>query len=173
LTRWTSCSCRTGTTCRCARLSPSLSPPPNASTDAVETALVIPQFVLDRLNSLPATDHGIDFSRVKPWYLDGLSPFLRQSILLSSFDAPEIRGAWARACRNRAGAVRALGTVEGAEGVLERVPSGLRQVWTRFEVADVTDEDDRRFEWFTTKVRARSRSRSLSVRLLSLEVERL
>ncbi|GAA5925880.1 hypothetical protein JCM3775_005142 [Rhodotorula graminis] len=109
------------------------------------------QFVLDRLNSLPATDHGIDFSRVKPWYLDGLSPFLRQSILLSSFDAPEIRGAWARACRNRAGAVRAFGTVEGPEGVLDRVPSGLRQVWTRFEVADVTDEDDRRFEWFTTK----------------------
>ncbi|BGP47480.1 rRNA-binding ribosome biosynthesis protein utp25 [Rhodotorula kratochvilovae] len=109
------------------------------------------QFVFDRLNHLPATDHGIDFSRVKPWYLDGLAPFLRQSILLSSFDAPEIRNAFARACLNRAGRVRALGLLEGEEGVLDRVPRGLRQVWSRFEAADVYEEDDKRFEWFTTK----------------------
>lgn len=115
-------------------------------------------FVLDRLNHLPATDHGIDFSRVKPWYLDGLASFLRQSILLSAFDAPEVRGAWTRACRNRAGRARGLGMLEGEAGVLERVPQGVRQVWSRFDVGEVTEEDDKRFEWFTTKVRAHTRS---------------
>ncbi|GAA5994583.1 rRNA-binding ribosome biosynthesis protein UTP25 [Rhodotorula paludigena] len=110
------------------------------------------QFVLERLNHLPATDHGIDFSRVKPWYLDGLAPFLRQSILLSSFDAPELRAVLARQCHNRAGRVRALGAPRGEEdGVLDRVPRGVRQVWSRFDASDPYEEDDRRFEWFTTK----------------------
>lgn len=114
------------------------------------------QFVLERLNHLPATDHGIDFSRVKPWYLDGLAPFLRQSILLSSFDAPELRAVLARQCHNRAGRVRALGAPRGEEdGVLDRVPRGVRQVWSRFDASDPYEEDDRRFEWFTTKVRVR------------------
>lgn len=29
------------------------------------------QFVMDRLNKLPEEAHGCDFSRVRPWYLDG------------------------------------------------------------------------------------------------------
>ena len=29
------------------------------------------QFVMERLNKLPEEAHGCDFSRVKPWYLDG------------------------------------------------------------------------------------------------------
>lgn len=26
---------------------------------------------MERLNQMPEEDHGCDFSRVKPWYLDG------------------------------------------------------------------------------------------------------
>ena len=37
------------------------------------------QFVMERLNKIPEEDHGCDFSRVKPWYLDGKYVFFHFS----------------------------------------------------------------------------------------------
>ncbi|GAA5955794.1 hypothetical protein JCM8115_006856 [Rhodotorula mucilaginosa] len=106
------------------------------------------QFVMDLLNKMPEEDHGCDFSRVKPWYLDGKAAHLRQSLLFSSLDAPEIRALFNRSCVNRAGKLRA---VRHLEGVLDRVPQGLKQIWNRFDTHDLHDEDDKRFDFFTTK----------------------
>jgi U3 small nucleolar RNA-associated protein 25 len=36
---------------------------------------------------------------------------------------------------------------------MDKVPRGVRQVWTRFECEDVSLEEEKRFEWFTQKVR--------------------
>ncbi|GAA6017310.1 hypothetical protein JCM10207_003690 [Rhodosporidiobolus poonsookiae] len=106
------------------------------------------QFVMHRLNLMPESDHGCDFSRVKPWYLDGKSAHLRQSLLLSRFDTPEQRSLFSTSLLNRAGKLRA---VPAHEGVLDRVPKGVRQVWQRFESRDVWGEEDARWEWFKTK----------------------
>ncbi|GAA6036049.1 hypothetical protein JCM8097_006587 [Rhodosporidiobolus ruineniae] len=106
------------------------------------------QFVMNRLNLMPDSDHGCDFSRVKPWYLDGKAAHLRQSILLSRLETPELRSLFSHSLLNRAGKVKALATYDG---VLDKVPRGVRQVWTRFESADVASEEDKRFEWFTQK----------------------
>lgn len=35
------------------------------------TNLWTPQFVMSHLNQLPKESHNADFSRIKPWYLDG------------------------------------------------------------------------------------------------------
>ena len=105
---------------------------------------------MDLLNKMPEEDHGCDFSRVKPWYLDGKAAHLRQSLLFSSLDAPEIRALFNRSCVNRAGKLRA---VRHLEGVLDRVPQGLKQIWNRFDTHDLHDEDDKRFDFFTAKVR--------------------
>ncbi|GAA5868766.1 hypothetical protein JCM3774_003883 [Rhodotorula dairenensis] len=106
------------------------------------------QFVMDLLNKMPEEDHGCDFSRVKPWYLDGKAAHLRQSLLFSSLDAPEIRALFNRSCSNRAGKLRAI---RHLDGVLDRVPQGLKQIWNRFDTHDHHDEDDKRWEFFTTK----------------------
>ncbi|KAM0748711.1 DUF1253-domain-containing protein [Meredithblackwellia eburnea MCA 4105] len=107
------------------------------------------QFVMDRLNKLPTEAHGCDFSRVKPWYLDGKAAFLRQSVLLSAYETPEIRALFNTSLTNVAGKIKA--EPENEEGVLADVPKGVKQVWTRFETNDVYAEDDARFEHFTTK----------------------
>ncbi|GAA5953125.1 hypothetical protein JCM10213_003423, partial [Rhodosporidiobolus nylandii] len=106
------------------------------------------QFVMNRLNLMPESDHGCDFSRVKPWYLDGKAAHLRQSLLLTRHETPEIRSLFSSSLLNRAGKLKPL---VKHDGVLDLVPRGVRQVWTRFECADVYEEEDKRFEWFTTK----------------------
>lgn len=58
------------------------------------------------------------------------------------------------ALHNVAGKIH-TGTEVTHDGVLARVPRGVKQIFSRFEVKDVQGEDDARFEWFTTKVRAR------------------
>lgn len=47
------------------------------------------------------------------------------------------------------------------DGVLSAVPKGIKQVFNRFEAADVYVEDDARFDWFTTKVRSDRETRVL------------
>ncbi|GAA5837384.1 hypothetical protein JCM5353_002680 [Sporobolomyces roseus] len=105
-------------------------------------------FVMERLNKIPEEDHGCDFSRVKPWYLDGKARFLRQSILLSRYSTPETTSLFSNHCFNQAGKLK---SVTNYDGLLDQVPKGLRQVWNRFECQDPEQVDDKRFEHFTQK----------------------
>lgn len=81
------------------------------------------------------------------------SASLRQSLLLSNYETPEMRALYTKGLQNVAGKIRA--DVQ-REGVLADVPRGIKQVFTRFEASDVYSEDDARFEHFKTKVRAPS-----------------
>jgi U3 small nucleolar RNA-associated protein 25 len=74
---------------------------------------------------------------------------LRQSVLLSAFETPELRSFFNKALVNVAGKIKAE---VKPEGVLIDVPKGIKQVFTRFDTADLYSEDDSRFEHFTTKV---------------------
>lgn len=71
-------------------------------------------------------------------------------MLLSAYETPEIRSLFTRSLTNVAGKVKAEAQYDG---VLANVPSGIKQVFTRFEAADLYAEDDARFEHFTSKVR--------------------
>ncbi|KAL7422228.1 rRNA-binding ribosome biosynthesis protein utp25 [Cryptotrichosporon argae] len=112
------------------------------------------QFVLNHLNEIPKSPHGCDFSRVKPWYLDGNARFLRQTLLFGRYDTPEARAVFSRSCVNLEGKVR----LEGPEypGVLGRVREGVRQVFERCDLERKTgevlvDEVEQRLEHFTKK----------------------
>lgn len=61
-----------------------------------------------------------------------------------------MRSLFSKQLVNVAGKVRVEPTYP--EGQLAKVPRGIKQVFTRFEAADLYQEDDKRFEWFTTKV---------------------
>jgi U3 small nucleolar RNA-associated protein 25 len=83
------------------------------------------QFIFGKLNALPADAHGCDFSRVKPWYLDGQASLVRQTVLLSAYETPEMRALFNKDLRNVGGKVRTEGTYEGE---LDKVRRGVRQV---------------------------------------------
>lgn len=111
------------------------------------------QFVLEQLNTIPKHAHDTDFSRVKPWYLDNQAKNLRQSVFLSSFDAPEFRAAF-RALENVAGRVRTVATTPPDAAAIAHVAPGLRQTFHKFECANPQGEADARRHAFLTKILA-------------------
>jgi len=109
-------------------------------------------YCFERLNKIPEQDHGCDFSRVKPWYLDGKSQYLRQSILLSRYQTPETLSLFTNHLNNLAGKIKTLDSHHEG-GIMEEIPRGLKQVWTRFEIPhnDPLKLSDERFKHFTEK----------------------
>jgi U3 small nucleolar RNA-associated protein 25 len=107
------------------------------------------QFIFERLNQIPKEPHGCDFARVKPWYLDGQAAHLRQTILFSAQESPELRSLFSKTLVNVAGKTK---TEQTQEGVLSRITPGVKQSFTRFEAGSIQSEDDDRFKYFTTKV---------------------
>ncbi|KAE8213631.1 hypothetical protein CF327_g2883 [Tilletia walkeri] len=111
------------------------------------------KFVFSHLNHIPRKVHqSTDFARVRQWSLDGAAPHLRQTILLSSLDTPEIRALFLP-LTNVAGRRRVLGGGGEGEGggVMGRVRDGVRQVFAKFDCANAQAEGDVRLAHFTTK----------------------
>jgi len=105
------------------------------------------QFVLSHLNEMPKESRDADFSRIKPWYLDGFSAYLRQSILLSPFEMPETRSLYNTSLKNVAGKVR----VEKSWPALQ-VPEGIDHTFLTFDCLNPREEADKRFSYFTTQL---------------------
>ncbi|KIO20315.1 hypothetical protein M407DRAFT_220818 [Tulasnella calospora MUT 4182] len=102
------------------------------------------QFVFEHLNNLPKDPRDTDFSRVKSWFLDGHARHLRQNILISSYETPQIRALFNDTFRNIAGKVRFERRWPGVE-----IPEGIKQNFVKFECNNGRDEADARFEYFT------------------------
>ncbi|KAI0744109.1 digestive organ expansion factor [Daedaleopsis nitida] len=105
------------------------------------------QFVFNHLNQMPKESHDVDFSRIKPWYLDGHSAYLRQSILLSAYETPETRAVFNHSLKNVAGRIR----TERRWSPID-VPEGIDQNFVQFDCSNPKDEPDKRFQFFTTQV---------------------
>lgn len=107
------------------------------------------QTIMSKLNKIPSKSHDTDFSRVKQWYLDGQAANLRQSVLLSSYEAPEMRALYSHSLVNVAGKTRTLQT--DLPGVMSDVRPGIRQSFVRFDCANLQLEHELRFQHFTQK----------------------
>ncbi|KAJ7680675.1 digestive organ expansion factor [Mycena polygramma] len=105
------------------------------------------KFVMSHINKLPKDSHNTDFSRIKPWYLDGHAEYLRQSILISALETPETRSLFNSNLKNVAGKLR----VERRWSPVQ-VPEGIDQNLTHFDCANPKDEADKRFNFFTTQL---------------------
>ncbi|UZJ53314.1 hypothetical protein CBS101457_002634 [Exobasidium rhododendri] len=108
------------------------------------------QFIFTHLNQIPKQAHDADFSRIKQWYLDSHAPYMRQSILLSSYDTSEFRGLYRSTLRNIGGKVHLTSSKEA--GVLSQVRSGIRQTFQKFTCNNIQLESQLRIETFLNKV---------------------
>ena len=112
--------------------------------------------LVDAMNALPKDTRDCDIQRVHESHLNGHARHLRQTILLSAFQTPEINALFNRRCVNFEGKVRFRAP---QRGVLGKLAVKTRQQFERvaMKASDVVDADDIRFKYFTKKVLPRIR----------------
>ncbi|PNF37678.1 Digestive organ expansion factor-like protein [Cryptotermes secundus] len=106
--------------------------------------------ILDHFHLQPREAHGINFSRVRSWALNGWSRYYRQTLLFSSVILPELNALMSKKCHNYAGKI----CVANPEltGTICHVVVQLPQVFHRFDVPSVVQIADDRFEFFIKKI---------------------
>ncbi|KAI8867055.1 DUF1253-domain-containing protein [Ramicandelaber brevisporus] len=108
------------------------------------------EHVFDHLNLIPQSPHGCDFSRVRSWCLDGNSKYLRQTIVLGNYAAPELSRLITKQSSNAFG--RLTFAEQTRDGAVANVLLQIPQAFTRIDCASVEAADDRRFDHFAKHI---------------------
>lgn len=98
------------------------------------------------LNRVPKMQISADILRLRPWFADGWASCYRQTVVLSSFLAPEVLALARRHSCSHRGALRLQR--RSVQGVLPRVLPQLRQVFERLPRCVPEEEADLRFAQF-------------------------
>ncbi|KAL8728127.1 MAG: hypothetical protein Q9181_005454 [Wetmoreana brouardii] len=107
------------------------------------------EYVLEHLNLQPREAHGCDFSRVRPWYLDGHAKYYRQTVLFSAFNFPSLNKLYTKQMLNIAGKIKFSKSYDGA---IMDIGIPIKQTFSRFESVDPSSEPDNRFDYFISGV---------------------
>ena len=107
------------------------------------------EYILDHLNLQPKEAHGCDFSRVRSWSLDGHAQHLRQTLVFSSFNTPDLNSIFVNRMTNIAGKVRFTQKYDGA---LLNLGLRIKHVFTRFGSSSPAADPDVRFQYFSKAV---------------------
>jgi len=107
-------------------------------------------YIFQHLNCQPKQANGVDFSRVRMWSLNGWSKLYRQTLIFSEFDLQCLRSLNTRHCSNYAGQLQVKPTASRCAWV--QVVVRMRHEFCRFAVDSLVDVDDKRFEYFTSKI---------------------
>ncbi|KAL9049207.1 MAG: hypothetical protein Q9162_007337 [Coniocarpon cinnabarinum] len=107
------------------------------------------EFVFEHLNQQPQDSHGCDFSRVRQWYLDGHSRYLRQTLILSQYITPELNSLFNQQMQNIAGKVKIQPEYSGS---MLDVDFQVRQTFHRLPSQTPASDPEERFKFFTSIV---------------------
>lgn len=112
------------------------------------------EFCMKLLNLMPRSLNDADFSRVRDWCLDSLSPYFRQTILLSSYQAPEFNRFQNAYMRNAlSGRVATRPTIfPGQPLKLLSSLGSINQIFHRFSSHTPLQDPDARFDFFTKTI---------------------
>eukprot|EP01006_Ploeotia_vitrea_P039391 TRINITY_DN66345_c2_g1_i2.p1 TRINITY_DN66345_c2_g1~~TRINITY_DN66345_c2_g1_i2.p1 ORF type:complete len:735 (-),score=366.36 TRINITY_DN66345_c2_g1_i2:150-2273(-) len=104
---------------------------------------------MDVMNRLPTSVADTDFSRVRPWYLDGMAKFFRQTIVISGHSSIDINALFNKQCLNYAGRLKIRPVYDGQ---LRRVVTAVRQIFQRVPECKLSDLGDVRYEFFVNEI---------------------
>ncbi|KAL5283485.1 DIEXF family protein [Megaselia abdita] len=105
--------------------------------------------VFDHMHLQPQQTRNTDFSRVRPWCLNGFSKFYRQTLMFASHELPEFRSLFNK-CSNYRGKVRQLNPV--AIGTIRNVFVQTPQVFHKVDVSSLDTMFDQRFNYFINEI---------------------
>lgn len=112
--------------------------------------------ILENLHLQPKKSHDVDYSRVRPWLLDGHAKFYRQTLVFSRIPAPCINSIVNKYCTNFNGRCQ-IDLFGGSKakyqvGTICRIGFQLSQVFHRIECDSPVDLPNVRFQFFIEKV---------------------
>ena len=107
-------------------------------------------YIFDHLNLQPKEAHGCDFSRVRNWYLDGNSKYLRQTLVFSGFNTPELNRVFGHNMTNLSGKFK-FGK-EKYHGSMLGLGTQIKQTFSRFDAATPLLDPDTRFKVFISTI---------------------
>ncbi|KAG5437763.1 hypothetical protein PCANB_000476 [Pneumocystis canis] len=103
-------------------------------------------YIFDNLNLLPNEIHNCDFSRVRNWYLDENSRFLRQTLIFTQYLTPEINSLFINSLFNISGKNKIKQTHRGS---IEDI--GYK-IFSRLNSSNPSSDPDTKFLYFKTSV---------------------
>ncbi|XP_021377988.1 digestive organ expansion factor homolog isoform X2 [Mizuhopecten yessoensis] len=106
--------------------------------------------LMKHLHLQPSEAHGVDFSRVRMWTVNGWSKFYRQTLMFSSVAAPQINAIFNRHCSNYAGKV--MVTRPDTSGAICQIVTQLPQTYHKIKTSSYASAADDRFEFFIKKI---------------------
>jgi U3 small nucleolar RNA-associated protein 25 len=101
------------------------------------------------MNMVPKESHDCDFSRVRPYVLDGQSAYLRQTLIFSGFNAPELNNIYNNHFKNIQGRIK---VTQPYNGTLHETVVQVPQLFHRFDAPNAVEEPDARFQFFIKKI---------------------
>uniref|UniRef100_A0A5S6QQM8 U3 small nucleolar RNA-associated protein 25 n=1 Tax=Trichuris muris TaxID=70415 RepID=A0A5S6QQM8_TRIMR len=108
--------------------------------------------IIDSMHMQPRHDHGVDYSKVRMWCINGLSKYYCQTIVLSSITTPELQAAFLRHSHNYAGCAIAEPLQTSVHGCLGKIVVRLPQRFHRFAPESTVEESDIRFRFFLESI---------------------
>ncbi|XP_037352248.1 U3 small nucleolar RNA-associated protein 25 homolog [Talpa occidentalis] len=106
--------------------------------------------LMSHMNRLPSDPHGVDFSRVRMWSLNGWARHYRQTLLFGALQDPQINAVFNKHCVNMEGQVAIRSTP--MTGSISHVLLQLPHVFQRLEAENLASVIDARFSFFVDKV---------------------
>ncbi|XP_060081681.1 U3 small nucleolar RNA-associated protein 25 homolog [Ylistrum balloti] len=106
--------------------------------------------LMKHLHLQPSEAHGVDFSRVRMWTVNGWSKFYRQTLMFSSVGAPQINAIFNRHCYNYAGMM--MITRPNTSGTICQIVIQLPQTYHKVKTTSYSSAADDRFEFFIKKI---------------------
>merc|ERR1712156_1204039 len=108
--------------------------------------------IIDAMHQQPAKSHGVDFSRVRMWSLNGLAKYYRQTLMFSNCSLPEVNAIINKSCFNFTGSVRCVNPIEVGSIASVVTTATVPIVFHRFDTNSLAKSVDDRFEYFVSKV---------------------
>ena len=108
-------------------------------------------FVLKYCNQTPVVDHGVDFERIRPYFLEeNVSKRHRQVIISSQFNDPIIQSIYRQYGCSKSGQLRLRKHYN--QGSIEKVSSKVKQIFNIIPTTTKELEDNKRFDYFMNKI---------------------
>lgn len=106
--------------------------------------------IVGLVNEMPKNPDGIDISRVRPWYVDGLARSYRQTVLCSAYFDAGLQSTFRDQCANVLG--RSLIDIPCTEGSLSLVTKDCSHLFQRIASASIAESAEDRFKYFSGTV---------------------